>query len=610
MNFYLICLAVLVGGGVLSLLCASREKVSSAIGIGSTGIASLFGILAALQALTSPQVLVWKVEWSLPMGSLFLKIDALAAFFLMIIFVISFLCAVYNYGYLQPYAANRNLGVPRLFMNLLIAGMALVVTAANGILFIIAWEIMSFAAYFLVVFEDKNEQVQGAGFTYLIATHIGTAFLFFMFWLLATYSGGSMDFEDFAKIQTALPEISGIIFILTFIGFGAKAGFVPFHVWLPEAHPAAPSPVSALMSGVMIKTGIYGILRILTFLGHPPAWFATTLIITGLISGVFAVLHAIAQHDLKRLLAYSSVENIGIILLGLGIGLLGITYHVSSMAVLGFAGGLLHILNHAIFKSLLFMGAGAVQHQTHTRNLDQLGGLFKKMPVTGTTFFTGAAAISGLPLFNGFTSEFLIYLASFSGLVHLAKVNTPLPLTVILGLTLIGGLALVCFTKAFGVIFLGKPRFLSDLHLKECNWQMRLSMILLAGLCVLIGLFPFLVLPLLKPLIPIVSGLPAAMVDQELLFAFHSLFKVFQIVIVLLVLFSGLFFSSTHLIVQKKDSDRWYMGLWLCCHESKDTVHRLFICATCDRFDQMDIRLQKRYTESGLVFSCQSHFFI
>ena len=263
------------------------------------------------------------------------------------------------------------------------------------------------------------------------------------------------------------------------------------HVWLPEAHPAAPSHVSAVMSGVMIKTGIYGLLRMLTLLGPPPAWWGWTLLAIGVVSGILGVLYALSQHDLKRLLAYHSVENIGIIAMGLGVGLLGISYGNPAMAALGFTGGLLHVVNHAVFKSLLFLGAGSVLHATGTGELDRLGGLLKRMPVTGATFLIGAAAISGLPPLNGFVSEFLIYLGAMAGL---GSRPTPLPawplmsVLVVGGLALIGGLAAACFTKAFGIVFLGEPRSAEAAARPRSRRGDAVADGVLAGLCVLIGL--------------------------------------------------------------------------------------------------------------------------
>ena len=307
-------------------------------------------------------------------------------------------------------SGRKNLGAYWFFFNGLAASMAMVAVAANGVLFLICWEVMALCSFFLVTFESEEESVQRAGWTYLVATHIGTAFLLVLFLMLGRQAGGgSLDFDTFLAARGHMGAAADVLFLLALVGFGAKAGFVPFHIWLPEAHPAAPSPVSAVMSGVMLKTGIYGILRTLTFLGAPHLWWGWLLIATGLVSGIFGVLMALAQHDLKRLLAYHSVENIGIIALGLGLGVLGVAWRLPALAVLGFAGGLLHVVNHALFKGLLFMGAGSVQHATGTREIDLLGGLIKRMPWTGRTFLIGAVAICGLPPLNGFVSELLIY---------------------------------------------------------------------------------------------------------------------------------------------------------------------------------------------------------
>jgi formate hydrogenlyase subunit 3/multisubunit Na+/H+ antiporter MnhD subunit len=287
---------------------------------------------------------------------------------------------------------------------------------------------------------------------------------------------------------------------------------------LPEAHPAAPSHVSAVMSGVMIKMGIYGLLRILTLLGAPPAWWGWTLIAISVATGLMGVLYAIAQQDLKRLLAYCSVENVGIITLGLGVGLLGVSYGSPVMAALGFAGGLLHVVNHAIFKSLLFLGAGSVAHATETRNIDLLGGLYKRMPTTGLSFLIGAAAICGLPPLNGFISEFLIYLSALSGFA----VETELSVTsaailgiVVLGsLSLMGGLAAVCFAKAFGIAFLGEPRSEQAAHAHEAGIAMRVPMLILASLCVLLGLAA----PLLPRFLgPAILALTSGVVKESLI---------------------------------------------------------------------------------------------
>jgi formate hydrogenlyase subunit 3/multisubunit Na+/H+ antiporter MnhD subunit len=337
-----------------------------------------------------------------------------------------------------------------------------------------------------------------------------------MFILLGK-ANGSLDFDRFSASSG-----SGLLFVLALVGFGTKAGFIPLHVWLPEAHPAAPSHVSAVMSAVMIKTGIYGLLRVMMLLGAPQGWWGWVLCGIGLSSGVIGVLLALAQHDLKRLLAYHSVENIGIIALGLGVGTLGLRAGLPAVAVMGFAGALLHVLNHALFKGLLFLAAGNVLHSTHTREIDELGGLLRRMPRTGAIFLIGAAAISGLPPLNGFVSEFLIYLASFNGAVTLDGVNSVPMLATIAGLALIGGLAAACFTKAFGIVFLGQARSEHAENAYEVSLAMVLPGFILAAACILIGLLGANVVGSMAPLISEVTGLPATIVRTSLATAAHS----------------------------------------------------------------------------------------
>jgi NADH:ubiquinone oxidoreductase subunit 5 (subunit L)/multisubunit Na+/H+ antiporter MnhA subunit len=311
-------------------------------------------------------------------------------------------------------------------------------------------------------------------------------------------------------------------------------------VWLPEAHPAAPTHVSAVMSGVMIKTGIYGLVRILTFIGPPPLWWGWTLCAIGVSSGILGVLYALAQHDLKRLLAYHSVENIGIIALGLGVGLIGLSSGSATLAVLGFAGGLLHVLNHALFKGLLFLGAGAVMHGAGTREIDHLGGLLKRMPWTGLSFLIGAVAISGLPPLNGFVSELLIYVGAFQGVTTLEHAAAVPALAVIAGLALIGGLAAACFAKAFGIVFLGEPRSDHAAHAHEAGLAMRLPMILLAGSCVLIGICAPVVVMTLTSTVMSATGLPREIVHSHLLHTADSFRFVMLTAVGLILLIAGL----------------------------------------------------------------------
>jgi len=488
----LISLGLLIATGLGALVTARFEKLSTLIGAGGALVACIIGLINALPALLAGSTTLFSVPWGIPSGSFSLRIDPLASFFLIPIFLLSGIAAPYGAEYLRsgtsaPSRARPSIGASWFFYNLLVAGMVMVVIASNALLFLIAWEVMSLASYFLVTYNHQKSSVRHAGWTYLVATHIATGALFAMFLVLG--SAQSLDFDHFAS-----GNLDGVIFILAIIGFGTKAGFIPLHIWLPQAHPVAPSHVSALMSGVMIKTGIYGILRTLTFLHTPPMWFGWTLLGIGISSGILGVLYAIAQQDLKRLLAYSSVENIGIIAIGLGLGLIGISSNNPLLATLGFAGGLLHVFNHSMFKGLLFLSAGAVLHATGTLEIDRLGGLIKKMPLTAIAFLLGAMAISALIPLNGFISEFLIYL----GALNAPGTWAPLAIG---SLALIGGLAVLCFTKAFGVVFLGSPRAHLDAHPHDPGPLMLLPMGALMIGCIAVGFFPTFFLGALTPVI-------------------------------------------------------------------------------------------------------------
>jgi formate hydrogenlyase subunit 3/multisubunit Na+/H+ antiporter MnhD subunit len=381
--------------------------------------------------------------------------------------------------------------------------MAVVVLARQAILFLLAWETMALSSFLLVAHHHERREVRRASWTYLVAMHLGACFLIPMFFMLAQ-GAGSLDFAHFGQGLT--PVAATACFLLAVVGFGTKAGLMPFHVWLPEAHPAAPSHVSALMSGVMIKTGIYGLARVLLFLGTPRLSWGLLLLALGGASALLGVLFALAQHDLKRLLAYHSVENVGIIVLGLGVGVTGLAMDAPTVAALGFAGGLLHVLNHALFKGLLFFGAGSVLRATGTGEIDELGGLMRRLPITATTFLVGSVAISGLPPFNGFVSELLVYWAGFSGAAALAA-PAAVPLGVMIAvLAAVGGLALACFTKAFGIVFLGLPRSSKGQVAVEAPLSMLLPMVVLALVCLVLGLSGGLVVPALHGLVSAFVG--------------------------------------------------------------------------------------------------------
>lgn len=499
-----------------ALIFANRGRWPTLIGVAGALVGCLCGIVPAVRVVLGAPAQSLRMAWAVPYGSFFLELDPLSGFFLIPVFLLCALAAIYGAEYLEAYRGRKALAPPWFFFNLLAASMVLVILAHNGVLFLMAWEMMALSSFFLVTFEDEKESTRQAGWIYLVASHIGTAFLLVLFILLGRATG-SLDFDRFSAASGA-----GLMFALALIGFGSKAGFIPLHVWLPEAHPAAPSHVSAVMSGVMIKTGIYGLVRVMMLLGAPQAWWGWVLCAIGLSSGIIGVLLALAQHDLKRLLAYHSVENIGIIALGLGVGTFGLSAGHPAVAAVAFAGAMLHVLNHALFKGLLFLAAGNVAHGAHTREIDHLGGLLRRMPRTGGIFLIGAAAISGLPPLNGFVSEFLIYLASFKGALSLDGTNSVPMLATIAGLALIGGLAAACFTKAFGIVFLGHPRGAHAEQAHEVGLAMVLPGFVLAAACILIGLLGANVVYSMAPLISEVTGLSATIVLASLSSAAHS----------------------------------------------------------------------------------------
>jgi hydrogenase-4 component B len=486
MWFFGIGIIVLIAGAFLSLAAGKLPKLVSSLAALSAIAGSVFCFIDAVKVLSGGKPVELNISWQLPFGKVVFGLDPLSAVFVLPIAAVVAVAALYGVQYVKKSPGGMSVGGNWFFFNILAAAMLSVVAARNGFLFLMCWEIMSLASFFLVISDYGSDAARRAGWIYLIAMHLGTACLLALFLLLGRKSG-NLDFAGFSAGSgtTAL-------FLLAVVGFGTKAGFIPLHVWLPEAHPAAPAHVSAVMSGVMIKTGIYGLLRALTFFGEMPAWWGWTLVGIGAASGVLGVLLALAQHDLKRLLAYHSVENIGIIALGLGVGMLGISYNIPAMAVLGFLGALLHVINHALFKSLLFLGAGAVQHGAGTRDMDRLGGLLKRMPMTGGTFLVGACAISGLPPLNGFVSELLIYLGVLGGVADANRSSgmawVMLCVLVVGGLALIGGLAAACFAKAFGSVFLGEPRTEEAKNAHEAGLFMRAAMLLLAGTCIFIAL--------------------------------------------------------------------------------------------------------------------------
>ncbi|MBI5024388.1 MAG: hydrogenase [Candidatus Omnitrophica bacterium] len=487
MSLFLSSLFILCLGAFLLVLLTRSRAMSGLIFLGTLIPGCLLGAAAALGVLIHRAPIDHRLNLRMPAGEFYLGVDPLSAFFLLTITILFLSAGVYGYGYLKS-DKERNLSVHYALYHAALISLMLVVTAKNAVLFLVAWELMALSSYFLIMFHDEKKAVREAGYLYLIVTHTGTFCLWVMFLLMARQSG-SMDFDQMALASFPLP-LAGALFILGIIGFGVKAGFIPLHIWLPHAHPAAPSHISAVLSGVMIKMGVYGLMRTILIIKDFPEWCAVTLLLIGMISGVGGVLYALGQHEIKKLLAYHSVENIGIITLGLGTGLWGQICHNEFAALIGYAGAFLHVFNHAVFKGLLFLSAGSLIRSTRTGEIDRLGGLLKRLPWTGHLFLIGALAICGLPLFNGFVSEWLVYRALFEGMFHFELNGIALSSLAVISLALIGGLAAACFAKAFGAIFLGNSRSIDITHVTENSVLMCVPMAVLGGICVWIGLFP------------------------------------------------------------------------------------------------------------------------
>jgi hydrogenase-4 component B len=455
--------------------------------LASTVTAAALGLVAAVFALTGADAWEWRSVFAIGGEPLHLRLDALSALFLALLSTIGGLGAVYAHEYWSdrhyPQSAPRG----RAWWSMLVLSMGLVLVVSNGLHFLIVWEFFAICAYFLITLDRQRPEVRAAGWLYLVASHTGTLALFAFFALLASRTGG-WDLGPMREATNLAP-----LFWLALIGFGLKAGLFPLHIWLPSAHANAPSHVSAIMSGVAIKMGLYGIVRFSGWLPVPAAagWVVIGL---GAVSALLGIAFAFAQNDFKRLLAYCSVENMGVILIGLGAALLAASHGDAPWGRIALAGALLHVWNHGAFKSLLFFGAGSVLHATGTREMSRLGGLWRTMPWTAGLFALGAVAVSGLPPLNGFVSEWLVYIGLFDAVTGGDLVAWAAgPAIIMLAMT--GAIALASFAKASSIIFLGAPRTKAAAKAHECGWFMRVPMIVLAGLCAVIGLAPLLLWP-------------------------------------------------------------------------------------------------------------------
>lgn len=499
-SVYYAMLAMFAAGATGSLLLRRRDRAANIWGNCLAIMGSALGLIFSGAALLQGVDPAFGAESSFPLLTLSFRLDQLSAFFMMAISLVALMSSVYALGYIRHYYGKYSIGVLGFFYNIFIASMIMVATAHNALFFLIVWETMSLASYFLVIYERRQPASIRAGSLYIIMTHAGTIFIIISFLLMYKLTG-SFEFEAIKSgVASASPLMKNAIFVSALIGFGAKAGIIPLHVWLPSAHPAAPSHISALMSGVMIKTGIYMLIRIyFDILPEVHLWWGLALLVIGAMSSLLGVLYALSEHDLKRLLAYHSIENIGIILLGVGSALVFLSFGLTSLAAIGLAAALFHTLNHATFKALLFLGAGSVIAETHTRNIEKYGGMIRSMPQTALFFLVGSMAISALPPLNGFFSEWLTFQALFQGVAAFDAGTKIFFILSIASLALTGGLAAACFVKAFGITFLARPRSEQAAQAKESAFLPRLAM---AGLVLIIaglGLFSGAILGILAP---------------------------------------------------------------------------------------------------------------
>src|SRR5659263_191782 len=487
--FYLI-------GAFSSLILNKKDRICSYFSFSSAAAGALSGVLFSSGIIFGDSFYFTLSQDSYLKFGFF--VDKLSAFFILVISISVFAVSIFSTGYVKEYFGKKNIGHLGFLYNIFIISMIFVVCANNAIMFLIVWELMSVISFFLVVYEHEKPETRKAGFIYIVMTHIGTGFIILSFMIFASGSG-NFNFETFkAAGSTMTPLLKDLAFIFAFIGFGTKAGIVPLHIWLPYAHPAAPSNVSALMSGVMIKTAIFMLIRInFDFLGASESLWGYIVLIAGTISAIIGILYAVVESDMKRMLAFSSIENIGIILIGLGASMIFLSSGKPILSAIAAIAALYHLLNHSVFKGLLFMGAGSILYSTHTKNIEKLGGIIKKMPVSAILILIGVLSISAMPPFSGFVSEWLTFqslLLSFDLNNNFAIITLSISAAL---LALTGALAAYCFLKFFGMVFLALPRSEHAQHAKEVNIPMLAGMGIFALLSILLGILPMYVLPAL-----------------------------------------------------------------------------------------------------------------
>lgn len=514
MDMLLVSTVVSIVGAIVALCLSKAENTAKVV-------ACFFGIVAACCSIIAGATGIFGAEQFICFATPFnfanftLLINPLSGLLLVAINILALVAWIYGLAYFDEYK-GMGLGAIGFFMNLFVASMNMVLTVDNAFWFLVFFELMSLTSYFLVIVEQKPQSIKG-GFLYFIMAHVGF-FMIMLSYLIMAANTGSFEFATFRATQFS-PAIASLCFILAFCGFGCKAGMFPFHSWLPQAHPAAPSNVSALMSGGMIKIGIFGIVKVgLDLLGscEVQLWWGLVILVIGALSSVLGVAYALGEHDIKKLLAYHSVENIGIILLGIAIGYMGMALNQPVIAVLGIMAGLYHVLNHAMFKGLLFLGAGSVLYTTGSRNMEIMGGLARVMPATAMCFLIGSLAISAIPPLNGFVSEWFIYQSMFSVAITGDIIVRFFAAFAAVSLAITGALAVTCFVKAYGVTFLGAPRSEAAANAKEVPASMRIGMIILAVICVCLGIGAPWVAPVMQNIAAATTGQAAIAVASGL----------------------------------------------------------------------------------------------
>lgn len=568
------------------------NAVSHTLAISGLLLSLTASVMSFLYPSYSNMVLFYHHYW----GEVSLRIDSAAMFFLFVIQAAAIPSVIYSYSYQKHYIeSGKNVKAFVSCFLLLVASLQLLVLADHSILFLLLWEAMAVLSFLNMTFESEKAEVRKGSALYFAATHLATLLLYCLFITLHSATG-SWNFSDF-HVSLQNPWLYYPVFVMGFIGFGLKAGFMPFHFWLPKAHPVAPTYLSAFLSGVIIKLGIYGIFRLIEFLSPADPIIGWSLVIVSMISAILGVWYALAQHDIKTLLAYHSVENIGIIGLGLGVGVLGVTYGNQAAAVLGFSGALLHTLNHALFKSQLFIGSGVIYQNLHTRDIEKMGGLIHYAPLLAVLFLIGSVAIAGIPPLNGFISEFLIYYGFFS-----SGYSPVFMLLCVVGLALIGGLAVACFAKVNGVMFLGTKR--SEYRSFKVSFPEYLALGLPAAMCVVIGLFPQPFIDLVKGSIgqkALAGGMPVA--------PFMPDFMLISVIFVLLAAVSAALYLIKALL--QKRSGRRVSIPWGCGYQRLDSRMQYTASSFADELTTIPanvLMLKKKLSAPEGIFPTKSSF--